>query len=134
MKHYNYNIRKEALLGICELIEKHSSLLVNYLGNILHTTIELVVDEENAVRSTLRKLNTLILESVHVNEVCFNRHINFFNIFLKTSITPFLSYIMVYIGSGLTHLTQSIRIDTMLLLNVWVKQVPSLIAQFYTEV
>jgi hypothetical protein len=41
---------------------------------------------------------------------------------------------MVYIGSGLTHLTQSIRLDTLLLLNVWVKHVPSLMAQFYNEV
>jgi pre-rRNA-processing protein IPI1 len=97
VKHYNYNVRKEALLGICELVEKHSSLLTNYLGNILHTTVELIVDEENAVRSNLRKLNSLILENSVVTEVILiHTYMHAHNTYVDFNYTFFELYYGVY--------------------------------------
>eukprot|EP01122_Echinamoeba_exundans_P011327 TRINITY_DN4459_c0_g1_i1.p1 TRINITY_DN4459_c0_g1~~TRINITY_DN4459_c0_g1_i1.p1 ORF type:complete len:1014 (-),score=207.45 TRINITY_DN4459_c0_g1_i1:937-3978(-) len=111
VKHHNDNVRKDALLQMRDLLTKYPHLLDLHLAEICERVVECIVDLERNVRQALHTflagLFPLVSEEV---------------------IAPFFPLFIVYMTSALTHLKQSIRVDALGFINIWIKHFPALVA------
>ena len=74
IRHYNHNVRKEALLGLCEILQKFGDQIIQtYLGNIIQNVVELMTDEDKIVRETLRKVFEQLFSIETLDEVSLFR-------------------------------------------------------------
>ncbi|PRP82725.1 hypothetical protein PROFUN_09987 [Planoprotostelium fungivorum] len=132
-KHYNAQVKKgekgnprlvtlidvtsDALNGIRELFEGHVEIILPNLSTVLEITISLLSDEERIVRAALHQLYRCIMDNID-----------------EVSAETFVPLFVVYISSGMTHLSQSIRIDSLAFLNLWIDRFPHIIIRYSEEI
>jgi pre-rRNA-processing protein IPI1 len=100
-----------------DLLTKYPHLLDLQLAEICERVVECVVDLERGVRQALLTflagLFPLVSEEV---------------------IAPFFPIFIVYMTSALTHMKQSIRVDALGFINIWIKHFPALVAAEHVKV
>ncbi|XP_073979718.1 testis-expressed protein 10 [Rhodnius prolixus] len=110
--HHNVNMRKEALEGLTELISSHSEqILHSYLSVLLKNVTKSILDFVGLIRKDAIRLLS--------------------NIFSKTQcqqLEPFFPSMSSYLICGLTHIDYGIRVDSLYLLDIFLKHVPKLCA------
>ncbi|KAG2383353.1 hypothetical protein C9374_004690 [Naegleria lovaniensis] len=117
LKHYNVKTVVSAMKSLLELVTLHPVVLKVYLGKILNEVTPLMLDGN---------------EDVH------NALFNFLNYSLSrissASITPFISLLMAYITSGMTHLIGTVRRYSLKILSKFLEHFPVPIAQYSVRV
>eukprot|EP00919_Chromeraceae_sp_WS-2016_P023548 GHVR01055871.1.p1 GENE.GHVR01055871.1~~GHVR01055871.1.p1 ORF type:complete len:200 (+),score=66.40 GHVR01055871.1:21-620(+) len=99
LKHHNVNVRKESLLGLKELCERHPQMFKDHLCVILEEIGCTSTDTDNSVRKQQRTLMKWILDNTHTHTlIVFKRHI------------------IANIKSALTHVRNDVRTDGAILL------------------
>ncbi|KAI9298335.1 hypothetical protein K502DRAFT_339515 [Neoconidiobolus thromboides FSU 785] len=104
LKHNNANVRKDAVLGIKELLNNHQVLLLVYIKDLTDIICRMMLDED----PTVRKLSLELCEE-NISSI------------KKETIAPYLDKLILYTCNGMTHLYEDIREDAMLFLTFWLK-------------
>lgn len=108
--HYNTQAREEALLGLKDLIEKHSNVLKDNLNEILQRILGKITDLESSVRRALLSLIRSIFTALPGSQVA-----------------PFFPSVVAYLCSAMSHLNEGVRLDSMKLLDLCLQFHPQLL-------
>ncbi|KAI8910609.1 Rix1 complex component [Powellomyces hirtus] len=117
LRHYSSQSRKDALSGIRDIQIKYADTFKTQLSIIMEATAPILVDEDRQVRKSL---------------------LAFFKDFIPTvtrdNIRPFLSTILAYTCSAMTHISEDIRLDGLKFLTIWQDYYPTLVAMHAEKV
>ncbi|KAG0184060.1 hypothetical protein DFQ28_000212 [Apophysomyces sp. BC1034] len=116
LKHYNANVRKDALSGLEELCGRHPELLVSSLSSVVHGLLKLFIDDDRDVRKSL---------------LAFLREC--FVPLDKADLQPFLPLLVIYTCSAMTHIFEDIRLDAIKLADLWVEIAPDVIVSKFWD-
>jgi hypothetical protein len=116
LKHYNATVRKDAVLGLRDLLAEYPQLIALNLSAIAQAVVPLILDDERNVRRSLVTWLTSLLPQMN-----------------KNSLAPFMPLFMVYITSAMTHLEGPVRHDSLFVLNTLIQYFPDLVAEHYNE-
>ena len=108
--HYNAYNRKDALLGLKELVANFPQDVVSSIGVVVKALLSRMVDAEQVVRDECIIAWTKLLEISDEN-----------------ALKPFVSVITAYLCSGMTHLQSAIRYDVLKCIDAMVQKFPSLL-------
>ncbi|KAJ2704381.1 rRNA processing protein [Coemansia sp. IMI 203386] len=112
MRHYSAPVRKDALVGLADLVSMHGHVLQTELGPIIESSVRLIVDAEPAVRRSLLRFYGDVLRDVPARDLA-----------------PFASLMVVFTCSGMTHILEDIRSDAIKFLDLLVDVAPTAVAQ-----
>eukprot|EP00656_Telonema_subtile_P050231 TRINITY_DN6457_c0_g1_i4.p1 TRINITY_DN6457_c0_g1~~TRINITY_DN6457_c0_g1_i4.p1 ORF type:complete len:451 (+),score=148.92 TRINITY_DN6457_c0_g1_i4:3-1355(+) len=101
LKHYNAQMRKDALLGIKELCTSHLDSICLRLREVFEASLKAVADVERVVRQSASTLYRKLLKCVPLGAVL-----------------PFLKLLVMYTAQALTHLQLDVRLDALGFLEV----------------
>ncbi|PLW10121.1 hypothetical protein PCANC_08866 [Puccinia coronata f. sp. avenae] len=107
LRHYSANTRKDALLGLRELLEAHRTIWRLNLGTVIHSCASLISDENAGVRKALKTFFSWFLPRVELS-------------LLK----PFCSVIIFFAGSALSHIFADIRVDAIYIIDILLDVAP----------
>lgn len=110
-RHVTGNVRREALVGMRELISEHGTMLRVRMSDILGRAVELLLDPDQSTRQALQLLLQTAFEQIN-----------------ERVVAPFLELFVVYIKSAIAHSTPSMRLDAMGALRVAIAAYPNAIA------
>ena len=110
-RHVSGSVRREALVGLRELISEHGTMLRVRMSDILGRAVELLLDSDQSTRQALQLLLQTAFEQIS-----------------ERIIAPFLELLVVYIKSAIAHSTPSMRLDAMGALRVAIAAYPNAIA------
>ncbi|KAJ3171436.1 hypothetical protein HDU88_007515 [Geranomyces variabilis] len=110
LRHYAAQSRKDALTGLREIQRKHADAFKTQLSVIVAATAPVMVDEERDVRKTLLLFFQDFIPTV-----------------TKDHIRPFMSLIVAYTCSSMTHISEHIRLDGLKFLTEWQTHYPELL-------
>ncbi|EIW64399.1 uncharacterized protein TRAVEDRAFT_68214 [Trametes versicolor FP-101664 SS1] len=116
LKHYNSNTRKDALLGLRELLEAHPELINVHLTALVNSCIRLISDEDASVRKTLLAFFTWLF-----------RHVP------RDDITPHSPVLLLFTTSAQTHIFPEIRIDAVRFLDIFLEYIPEVVTEGWTQ-
>ncbi|KAI8385752.1 Rix1 complex component [Blakeslea trispora] len=118
LKHYNAGVRKEALAGMVDICSKHPPLLVSSLGLVVHGLLKLFVDDDREVRkATLHFLKETMTEID------------------PAELEPFMSLLIIYTCSAMTHIFEDVRLDAVKLMDLWIQIAPEMVVtKFWTRI
>ncbi|XP_028399704.1 testis-expressed protein 10-like [Dendronephthya gigantea] len=108
--HYNTQAREDALLGLKDLFQKHPGILKSNLNAVLQRILSLTTDIESSVRKSFLAIISLVFKTLS-----------------ETEILPFFSNVMAYLCSAMTHLNESIRLDSLKFLDLCLEHFPQLV-------
>eukprot|EP00505_MAST-04D_sp_SCG-Rhode-Island_P000188 Stramenopile-MAST_4_protein_188 len=96
LKHYSAGARKDALWGLKELCAVQGGIILagDTLGQLLVSTVELVVDNDTEVRKALLTLMETLLSHVE-----------------PSAGTSFMKLFVAFVGSAMTNLESDVRLD-----------------------
>jgi len=106
LKHYRPQDRRDAVLGLKELMTKYPPLAMLRLNDFLERVLPMATDDDRMVRKTLASFFQQLMS------LCD-----------PSAVKPFLPLLVTYICQALTHLNEQVRMDTLLLVNILVSRV-----------
>ena len=110
--HYNAGVRREAILGLCDLFSQNEILYSTSLNILITKTIPLLLDTDISVRQAV----VSIYESMLVNVP-------------RQSLLPFSGIISLFVNNGLTSINPSIRRSSLLMVQTLLDIEPRLFAE-----
>ena len=108
--HYNTKAREDTLSGLKDLFQNNPGVLKDNLNAVLQQTLRLMTDIEGSVRNRLLGLLSLIFQSL-----------------FQTEVSPFFANVVAYLCSAMTHLDESIRLDSLKFLDLCLECFPRLV-------
>ncbi|KAI8886564.1 hypothetical protein K501DRAFT_243995 [Backusella circina FSU 941] len=118
LKHYNSGVKKDALLGMQDLCTQHPALLVSSLGSVVNGILKLFVDDDREVRKAV--LNFLKETFVDIDRV---------------ELQPFMSLLVIYTCSAMTHIFEDVRLDAVKLMDLWIQITPDIVvSKFWNRI
>ncbi|KAI9137021.1 hypothetical protein BKA69DRAFT_1128606 [Paraphysoderma sedebokerense] len=111
LKHYSASVRKDALVGLKDLIVTYPHLLRLHTHQILTSLLKIIIDEDPATRSTLLSALPSILPYLTENQII-----------------PFKNLIWIYTNTGMTHIYEDVRIHALKFWNLWIETWGSVVA------
>ncbi|KAJ1918454.1 rRNA processing protein [Mycoemilia scoparia] len=113
IKHFSPSVRKDAIMGLRDLLTQHPTLLDHKLGDIINSTAKLMIDNEHLVRKTCQSLYEYMLESMS-----------------ESDFAPFVSIIVAFVCAGMTHILDDIRADALKFLDMLVPLIPNSLGNY----
>ncbi|XP_025829113.1 testis-expressed protein 10 [Agrilus planipennis] len=122
LKHYNTNIKSDALQDLIEVFSSYkeepvSLVIKSYISQILQNTCSLILDKEKNVRQKAIKFISLILSTVE-----------------KEKIFPFSNIILSHLKCAMTDINKSIQGDSLLLLDSLVTDFPQVVTEYSEQI
>ncbi|KAJ7630987.1 hypothetical protein FB45DRAFT_917132 [Roridomyces roridus] len=108
LKHYSPGTRKDALLGLRELLDAHPEILKPSLTTLVNATIRLVGDEEAAVRKALLEFFVWLFPRIPTEDLI-----------------PHSNSLLLFTTSAQTHIFPEIRVDAIRFLNLLLEYLPA---------
>lgn len=112
LNHHNASVRHDALLGLREIFQRHPDLFSEHLPKFIEQVFSTVVDNSASVRLASHLLIKLFLSSVD-----------------NSVISPFFDTLIAHLNCGLTHIQDRIQLDSLKVLELYVKHCSSLLVQ-----
>eukprot|EP00002_Diphylleia_rotans_P039232 TRINITY_DN9059_c0_g1_i1.p1 TRINITY_DN9059_c0_g1~~TRINITY_DN9059_c0_g1_i1.p1 ORF type:complete len:895 (-),score=119.60 TRINITY_DN9059_c0_g1_i1:82-2766(-) len=116
-KHYSPNVRKDALVGMKELLNSHPELVPANFAAIFQVSIELIIDAEKAIRNAVLALYKVILSRVG-----------------KDGFRPYAMMYCKYLCAAMTHIADPIRLHAVDFANVLLQHHPQVIAEYHSQI
>ncbi|TFY71908.1 hypothetical protein EVG20_g1081 [Dentipellis fragilis] len=110
LKHYNSGTRKDALLGLRELLEAHPAMIEQCLTTLLNSCIRLISDEDASVRKSLLSFFKWLLPYIPAE-----------------NIIPHYSLLFLFTTSAQTHIFPEIRVDATRFLDILLDHIPEVV-------
>ncbi|EFC50262.1 predicted protein [Naegleria gruberi] len=117
LKHYNVKTVVSAMKSLLELVTLHPIVLKVYLGKILNEISHLLLMGEDEIHAALYNFLSYSLPKIS-----------------SASITPFISLLMAYLTSGMTHLIGAVRRYSLKILSKFLEHFPIPISQYAVRV
>lgn len=116
LKHYSPGTRKDAIIGLRELLEGHNELVESSLTPLLNALVRLIGDEDAGVRKNLLSFFSWLFPRVDVEHIL-----------------PHSSMLLLFTTSAQTHIFPEIRIDAVRFLDIFLEYVPQLVISGWRE-
>ncbi|KAI0315863.1 hypothetical protein OF83DRAFT_1061342 [Amylostereum chailletii] len=116
LKHYSPGTRRDALLGLRELLEFHPSLIEPSLTTLFGACVRLIGDEEASVRKALLSFFSWILPLIP-----------------KSNLTPHTPMLLLFTTSAQTHIFPEIEIDAVRFLDLFLDIVPAVVVEGWRD-
>ncbi|KAJ3568803.1 hypothetical protein NP233_g5483 [Leucocoprinus birnbaumii] len=116
MKHYSPSVKKEALLGLTELLEAHWNLVRQNLSQLMNQLARIIGDEDAGVRKQLLTFFSWMLPRIS-----------------KEDLLPHASTLMLFTASAQTHIFPEIRIDAVRFLALFLEYIPEPLVEGWTS-
>ncbi|KAF5355996.1 hypothetical protein D9756_003829 [Leucocoprinus leucothites] len=107
LKHYSPSVKKEALLGLTELLEAHWSLVRHNLSQLINQLARNIGDEDAGVRKQLLTFFSWMLPRIP-----------------KEDLIPHASTLVLFTASAQTHIFPELRIDAVRFLVLFLEYIP----------
>ncbi|TEB34941.1 hypothetical protein FA13DRAFT_1660099 [Coprinellus micaceus] len=107
LKHYNAATRKDAILGMRELLETHWHLLESNLAPLVNAVVRLIGDEDASVRKALLGFMSWMVPRIP-----------------SENIVPHAQLLLLFTTSAQTHIFPEIRIDAVKSLDIFLESIP----------
>ncbi|KAI0800897.1 hypothetical protein C8Q74DRAFT_1314301 [Fomes fomentarius] len=111
-KHYNANTRRDAILGLRELLETHPELITTHLTPLVNSCVRLIGDEDASVRKGLLSFFTWLFHQVPRDELI-----------------PHAPVLLLFATSAQTHIFPEIRIDAVRFLDIYLEYIPEVVTE-----
>ncbi|KZP31318.1 hypothetical protein FIBSPDRAFT_945334 [Athelia psychrophila] len=115
-KHYSASTRKDALLGLRELLEGHPELVESSLTVLLNACVRIIGDEDASVRKTLLSFLAWLLPRIPIE-----------------NLIPHSPLLILFTTSAQTHIFPEIRIDAVRFLDLFLEIMPATIVSGWTD-
>ena len=109
LKQHNTAKRRDAINGLREIFTSHGDLTLQHLQSVMTHTAHLYTDAEPAVRHSFQLLLKVVLSQVD-----------------SANLQPFQQQALACMECGLTHITPSIRVDTLNVVELYFSLHPSM--------
>uniref|UniRef100_D8PQT0 Pre-rRNA-processing protein n=1 Tax=Schizophyllum commune (strain H4-8 / FGSC 9210) TaxID=578458 RepID=D8PQT0_SCHCM len=107
LKHYNAGTRRDALMGLRELLNEHSELIVPSLTSLVNACVRVIADEDASVRKALLSFMSWLIPLIPVD-----------------LLAPHASVLILFASSAQTHIFPEIRVDAVRFINLFLEYVP----------
>ncbi|KAL7752668.1 rRNA processing protein [Sorochytrium milnesiophthora] len=114
LKHYSASIRKEAMVGLAQLLDMHPYVLRLHLGTVLDALLKVIIDEDNDVRKQL----LVVMEQSVLPQLS------------REQLSPFTNSFVDYACSGITHIFEDVRLHALRLVDLWGRQAAALLVPY----
>ncbi|KAI0715228.1 hypothetical protein C8Q76DRAFT_618591 [Earliella scabrosa] len=115
-KHYNASTRRDAVLGLRELLEVHSELISAQLTTLINNCVRLIGDEDANVRKALLSFFGWLFHQVPHDELI-----------------PHSPVLLLFTTSAQTHIFPEIRIDAVRFLDIFLDHIPEVVTEGWTN-
>ncbi|OBZ80001.1 Testis-expressed sequence 10 protein [Grifola frondosa] len=116
LKHYNAGTRKDAILGLRELLEAHPDLINPRLTALVNNCVRIIGDEDASVRKTLLSFFGWLLRRIPPDDL-----------------VPHSPVLLLFTTSAQTHIFPEIRIDAVRFLDLFLEVIPSVVVEGWTQ-
>ncbi|KAJ2931166.1 hypothetical protein H1R20_g5935, partial [Candolleomyces eurysporus] len=107
LKHYNSTTRKDAILGLRELLESHWDMLEANLTTLINAMVRIIGDEDAGVRKILLTFMSWLVPRIP-----------------KENLVPHAQLLLLFTTSAQTHIFPDIRIDAVKFLDIFLETIP----------
>ncbi|KAJ7254014.1 hypothetical protein B0H12DRAFT_1050739 [Mycena haematopus] len=108
LKHYSAGTRKDAIIGLRELLDAHPTVLESSLRTLINATARLVGDEDAAVRKSLLEFFVWLFPRIPTEDLA-----------------PHATALLLFTTSAQTHIFPEIRVDAIRFLNLYLEYIPA---------
>ncbi|XP_062841389.1 testis-expressed protein 10 homolog isoform X2 [Trichomycterus rosablanca] len=115
LHHYSSSVKQNALVGLCELLSAHPSLLEQHASVVLAEVAALFTDKDGTVRQASTRLLRLVAQSM-----------------LAERVAPFFPLLGAHLSCAMTHVSTGIQEDALRVLDVLLEHYPALLAQSHS--
>ncbi|KAI0375373.1 hypothetical protein BV20DRAFT_265919 [Pilatotrama ljubarskyi] len=115
LKHYNASTRRDAILGLRELLEAHPELIGTHLTTLVNSCVRIIGDEDASVRKTLLSFFAWLLRQVPQDDLL-----------------PHSPVLLLFTTSAQTHIFPEIRIDAVRFLDIFLDYIPDVVTEGWT--
>lgn len=112
LKHYSAGTRKDAILGLRELLEAHRTLLDSALSVLINACVRIIADEDAGVRKALLGFFTWIFPRIP-----------------QEDLIPHQPILLLFAASAQTHIFPEIRLDAIRLLKIFLEHMPHAVVE-----
>ncbi|XP_033110247.1 testis-expressed protein 10-like [Anneissia japonica] len=116
LNHYNFKVRQDSIWGMKELLTNHPELMSEHLALLLDNLCTLFTDKHAPVRKATISLLALLFGNTNENDM-----------------SPFMSVLIVYLCSAMTHINEDIQLDSLSILDLCLDFYPKLIVPHNKE-
>ena len=116
-RHYNANIRHEAVTGLREIVAGFPEVLTTHLSDILEKSAELLNDKDGSVRQGSVRLYKAILPRIP-----------------EKQLVPFFKMVCAHLCCAMTHINTDIQLDSLSLFDLLLEYFPKLIISEASQV
>ncbi|XP_051154517.1 testis-expressed protein 10 [Leptopilina boulardi] len=118
LQHYNSTVRQDAVRELKEILNLHSNEILRvYLNSLLQGICALTLDRERAIRRESLKVLSIILSPIS-----------------REQLTPFIDILLSYLNCCMTHINPNIKEDSLLFLDVLIKNCGNYLAQKWRKI
>ncbi|KAI0756631.1 hypothetical protein C8Q80DRAFT_1093119 [Daedaleopsis nitida] len=117
LKHYNASTRKDAILGLRELLEAHPELIATHLTALVNNCVRLIGDEDASVRKGLLVFFAWLFRQVPPDDL-----------------VPHSPVLLLFTTSAQTHIFPEIRIDAVRFLDVYLEYIPAVVTEGWMQI
>ncbi|KAG5654094.1 hypothetical protein H0H81_007508 [Sphagnurus paluster] len=115
-KHYSASTRKDALLGLRELLEANWDLVETCLTTLIAACVRLIGDEDASVRKALLAFFAWLLPRIPQGDLM-----------------PHSPMLLLFTTSAQTHIFPEIRVDAIRFLDLFLEQIPQAVIAGWNE-
>ncbi|OCH95802.1 hypothetical protein OBBRIDRAFT_871454 [Obba rivulosa] len=116
LKHYNAGTRRDAILGLRELLEAHPDLIEKNLTPLVNACVRLIGDEDASIRKTLLSFLNWLLPQTPSDDLL-----------------PHSPVLLLFTTSAQTHIFPEIRIDAIRFLDLFLEFIPDVVVEGWTH-
>ncbi|KAF8168025.1 hypothetical protein B0H34DRAFT_683973 [Crassisporium funariophilum] len=116
LKHYNAGTRKDAILGLRELLDTNWELIDSSLTTLVNAVVRIIGDEDAAVRKQLLSFFTWLLPRIPTADLI-----------------PHSPLLLLFTTSAQTHIFPEIRIDAIRFLDIFLECIPEAVIAGWCE-
>ncbi|KAI9060172.1 hypothetical protein FKP32DRAFT_1595567 [Trametes sanguinea] len=116
LKHYNAATRRDAILGLRELLEAHPELIGTHLTTLVNNCVRVIGDEDASVRKALLPFFTWLFRQIP-----------------RDDLIPHSPVLLLFTTSAQTHIFPEIRIDAVRFLDILLDHIPDVVIEGWTQ-
>ncbi|TFY52738.1 hypothetical protein EVJ58_g9842, partial [Rhodofomes roseus] len=116
LKHYNVGTRKDAILGLRELLDGYPTLIQTQLPSLVSNCTRLIADEDASVRRTLLSFLGWLLPQIP-----------------QEDLVPHSPVLLLFTTSAQTHIFPEIRIDAIRFLDLFLEHIPDIVTEGWAQ-
>ncbi|EMD42224.1 hypothetical protein CERSUDRAFT_110758 [Gelatoporia subvermispora B] len=116
LKHYNAGTRRDAILGLRELLETYPDLVEKSLTPLINGVVRQIGDEDSSVRKTLLAFLSWLLPLIPADDLI-----------------PHSPVLLLFTTSAQTHIFPEIRIDAIRFLDLFLEYIPGVVVEGWTH-